>query len=153
MRLLISAIGKMKKGSPEHQLVSEYMRISKWKTEMIESEEKTKRSPEEIKQAESELLLKTIPQGAKIVVLDEKGKLLSSKELSHELVKWQDMGTQTVVFLIGGADGHTDTVRGKADLLLSLGKITLPHMLARVVLAEQLFRAKCIADNHPYHRE
>ena len=153
MRLIISAIGKMKKGSPEHQLVSEYMRICKWKTEMIESEEKTKRSPEEIKQAESELLLKTVPTGAKIVVLDEKGKLLSSKELSAELVRWQDMGTQAVVFLIGGADGHTDETRKKADLLLSLGKITLPHMLARAVLAEQLFRAKCIADNHPYHRE
>ena len=153
MHLIISAIGKMKKNSPEYQLISEYIRISKWKITLIENEAKEKRSEEEIKQAESDLLLKTIPPTAKIVVLDEHGELLTSKELSSRLVKWQDTGTQEVVFLLGGANGHSDSVRQKAHLILSLGRITLPHMLARVVLTEQLFRAKCIADNHPYHRE
>ena len=153
MRLIISAIGKMKKNSPEYALISDYIRISKWKISLLENEIKEKRSGTDLKQTEGDLLLKTIPPSAKVVVLDEHGEQLTSKELSSQLVKWQDSGVQDVVFLIGGADGHSDIVKKRADLLFSLGQITLPHMLARVVLTEQLFRAKCIADNHPYHRE
>lgn len=153
MHLIISAIGKMKKNSPEYLLIADYIRMSKWKITLTESEVKDKRSAEEIKQAEGECLLKTVPPNAKIVVLDERGELLTSREFSSRLVKWQDSGAQEIVFLLGGADGHSDFVRQKAHLILSLGRMTLPHMLARVVLAEQLFRAKCIADNHPYHRD
>ena len=90
---------------------------------------------------------------AKIVVLDERGETLSSRELADKIRVWQDGGVGTVAFLIGGANGHSDALRRRADLKLSFGRMTLPHMLMRVVLAEQIYRAKTILDGHPYHRD
>lgn len=87
------------------------------------------------------------------VLLDEKGKALSSTELAAKLEQWRDRGTREARFVIGAADGHSDLERSKADLLLSFGPATWPHLLVRAMLAEQLFRATSILANHPYHRE
>ena len=153
MRVLIAAIGRMKKKSPEETLMSDYIQKTRWPVDVKEMEEKRALEGEALKRAESDLLLNVVPQGAKIVALDEKGALLSSRELAEQLRRWQDEGAPAVCFLIGGANGHADTVKNKADLKLSFGRMTLPHMLARVVLAEQIYRAKTILDGHPYHRD
>jgi 23S rRNA (pseudouridine1915-N3)-methyltransferase len=91
--------------------------------------------------------------GAVTVLLDEKGEMLSSMELARQLEKWRDGGRREARFLIGAADGFSDAERGVADLRLAFGRATWPHLLARAMLAEQLFRATSILANHPYHRE
>ena len=92
-------------------------------------------------------------QGGVSVVLDERGKALSSMELARQLERWRDGGKREARFFIGAADGHEEAQRLGADLLLSFGPATWPHLLVRAMLAEQLFRATSILANHPYHRE
>ena len=87
------------------------------------------------------------------ILLDEKGDTLGSLELARRLERWRDEGRREARFLIGGADGFSDADRASADLLLSFGRATWPHLLARAMLAEQLWRATSILANHPYHRE
>lgn len=87
------------------------------------------------------------------IVLDERGKALSSRDFADRLGRWRDEGVREARFLIGAADGHEEAVRASADLLLSFGPATWPHMMARAMLAEQLYRATAILANHPYHRE
>ena len=93
------------------------------------------------------------PAGAVTILLDERGEPLSSTELSKRLERWRDGGKREARFLIGAADGHDDAERASADLVLSFGPATWPHLLARAMLAEQLFRATSILANHPYHRK
>lgn len=93
------------------------------------------------------------PPNSVTIVLDERGKALSSTELARKIETWRDSGKREARFLIGAADGHEEELRGRADLLLSLGPATWPHLLVRPMLAEQLFRAYSILTNHPYHRE
>ncbi len=153
MRVLISAIGKLKKKSPEDMLIEDYIRKTRWPVSVRESEEKKALTGSELKEAEGKLLLNTVPTGAKVVVLDERGEELSSRQLAQKVARWRDASVEDVVFLIGGADGHGEEVRKRADLVLSFGRMTLPHMLIRVVLAEQIYRMKTILDGHPYHRD
>jgi len=94
-----------------------------------------------------------LPPNAVRVFLDERGKALTSTELARKLEAWRDDGKREARFLIGAADGHDDQERRDADLLLSFGPATWPHLLVRAMLAEQLFRATSILANHPYHRE
>ena len=91
--------------------------------------------------------------GTVTVLLDERGVPMSSMALAKILEKWRDGGKREARFLIGAADGHSDSERADADLLLSFGPATWPHLLVRAMLAEQLFRATSILANHPYHRE
>ena len=93
------------------------------------------------------------PAASVTVVLDERGEALSSMAFARKLEGWRDGGKREARFLIGAADGHDDALRGSADLILSFGPATWPHLLARAMLAEQLFRATSILANHPYHRE
>lgn len=153
MHITVLCIGKMKKNSPEADIIARYIKSCKWPVEIIELDEKRALPAFQMKHAESNLLLKHLQKDMKVVVLDEHGKEFSSLGFSKQLSDWQDAGVAKVAFLIGGADGHTDELKKRANLLLSFGKITLPHMLARVVLTEQIFRARCIMDGHPYHRE
>lgn len=153
MRVLISAIGRMKKKSPEETLIEEYIRKTRWPVTVRESEEKRALSGDMLKEAEGRLLLGTVPTGAKVVALDERGEMLSSCELARKIAHWRDTGVEDVAFLIGGANGHAEVVRRRADLVLSFGRMTLPHMLMRVVAAEQIYRIRTILDGHPYHRE
>ncbi|QMW24454.1 23S rRNA (pseudouridine(1915)-N(3))-methyltransferase RlmH [Sandaracinobacteroides saxicola] len=92
------------------------------------------------------------PAQSRTVVLDERGRALSSEALAAQLGRWRDEGVREVRFLIGGADGHAAAVREGADLLLSFGPATWPHLLVRAMLAEQLYRAGTILSGHPYHR-
>jgi len=93
------------------------------------------------------------PPSSITILLDEKGEALSSMELARKLEQWRDRGAREARFMIGAADGHSPGERASADLLLSFGPATWPHLLVRAMLAEQLFRATSILANHPYHRE
>src|SRR5688572_19591088 len=103
-------------------------------------------------EAEDKRIRAALPAGSIKVVLDERGKLLSTKDLAGRIERWRTMG-RDVAFVVGGADGLAETVKRGAELAWSLSPLTLPHGLARVVLAEQLYRAVSILHNHPYHRD
>ncbi len=104
------------------------------------------------KNLEGEKTLAALPPGATLLALDERGKAVSTQGLSVMLAQWMRDATHPV-FAIGGADGHSDALRERADKLISLSTLTLPHGLVRVLLAEQLYRAWSILARHPYHRE
>ena len=139
MLLHILARGKIGR-SPEADLVDRYLKRIPWPTRLTELPERGGKIPD-------------LPPNAVRVVLDERGKALTSTELARKLEAWRDDGKREARFLIGAADGHDDQERSEADLLLSFGPATWPHLLARAMLAEQLFRATSILANHPYHRE
>lgn len=145
MKITIGAIGKLKKNSPEGQIISRYQERLKWHLEIKEKDNATQ--PEE-----AVFLQSLITPSCKTVVLDERGKNLTSPELAKIMENWMTSGTSEICFLIGGADGHLEETRQKADLVLSFGKLTLPHILMRAVLAEQIYRAETIISGHPYHR-
>lgn len=102
--------------------------------------------------AEAELLVKAIPKGSLTLALDERGKTLSSPEFARKLANWRDEGRSDLAILIGGADGIAPDLRARVDFSISFGKMVWPHMLARVMLAEQLYRATSILAGTPYHR-
>jgi len=149
MRIVIAAIGKLRRG-PEQELFDTYIRRLPWSVTVRDFAESG--SGADRQERESERLLKAVPDGATIVALDERGKALDSVTFSEKLETWRDGGIGDVAFLIGGADGHSPKIREKADLLLSLGPMTWPHLLVRGMLAEQLYRASAILAGHPYHR-
>ncbi len=146
MKAIIAAIGKCKKNSPEAQLIAEYAKRSGWEIAIKEKDNATQ-------EEEAKFLQSMIPHGAKVIVLDERGENIKSLELAKRIENWQLNGCSELCFLIGGADGHLQSTRDQADLILSFGKLTLPHMLMRVVLSEQIYRVQTIINGHPYHRE
>jgi len=153
MRIKIIAIGKAGRG-PEQSLIDEYIRRLPWQAEVRELE--LKRPPsdaEQRKSREGELLLEAIPSGAAIIALDERGKNISSRDFAEKIDDFQGRAINTLVFIIGGADGLSAEVRNRADMLLSFGKLTWPHMMVRSMLAEQIYRAWSILAGHPYHRD
>ncbi len=109
------------------------------------------RSPTETRRDESRRVLEAVPSGAKLVALDRTGVTLDSPGFADTLTQWRDQGVPTAAFAIGGADGHEAAVLARADLVLSFGRMTFPHLLARIMLAEQLWRAHAIRTGHPYH--
>ena len=139
MLLHIVARGKIGR-SPEADLVDRYLKRIVWPTKVTELPDRGGKTPE-------------AAQGSVTIVLDERGEALSSTDLAKRLERWRDGGKREARFLIGAADGHDEAERAGADLLLSFGPATWPHLLARAMLAEQLFRATSILANHPYHRE
>ena len=139
MQLHIIARGKIGR-SPEAELVERYLKRIAWPTKITEIPDRGGSLP-------------IAPPASVTILLDERGDLLSSVEFARRLEGWRDTGKREARFLIGGADGHDAALRGSADLILSFGPATWPHMLARAMLAEQLFRATSILANHPYHRE
>ena len=139
MLLHIVARGRIGR-SPEAELVDRYVGRIGWPTRVTELPDIGGKLPVE-------------PPRAMRVVLDEKGEALGSLALAERLGKWRDDGVRETRFLLGAADGFDDAAREGADLLLSFGRATWPHLLARAMLAEQLFRATSILANHPYHRE
>jgi 23S rRNA (pseudouridine1915-N3)-methyltransferase len=139
--LLLHIVARGKIGrSPEAELVERYLKRISWPTKVTELADDGRPAPD-------------LPQGSVSILLDERGKALSSMDLARKLDDWRDRGSREARFMIGGADGHGDAARASADMLLSFGPATWPHMLARAMLAEQLFRATSILANHPYHRE
>ena len=152
MKSSIIAIGRWKR-SPERDLFEHYAKRLSPPLELREFEERRKFPLDQLKNKEAELLLSAISKGARVVVLDGSGKALSSVALAKRISDWRDTGTRQIAWLIGGADGHGKTVLQAADLSLSLGHQTWPHLLVRAMLAEQLFRVQSILSGHPYHRE
>ena len=146
MKATIIAIGKCRKNSPEKQLIDEYIKRSGWEVTIKEHDNASQ-------EEEAKFLLSSIPAGVKAVVLDERGENMKSLDLAAIAEKWMLDGCSEICFLIGGADGHLPSTRERADLLLSFGRLTLPHMLMRAVLAEQIYRNQTIINHHPYHRE
>lgn len=134
----IIARGKIAR-SPEAELVARYEKRLTWPLRLTELPETGGRIPE--------------PQTpSKTVLLDERGQDLPSEKLAAILERWRDDGMRECRFVIGAADGHADDDRRAADLLLAFGRATWPHLLARAMLAEQLYRATTIIAGHPYHR-
>lgn len=146
MRVTIAAIGKCKRNSPEALIIEEYIKRSGWQVTIKELDNTTQ-------EAEAKFLQACIPSGAKVIVLDERGENIKSLDLAAKIEKWQIDGGSELCFIIGGADGHLQSTRDKSDMLLSFGKLTLPHMLMRAVLSEQIYRIQKILEGHPYHRE
>ena len=142
----IIAIGKMKSSSPFRVAYEEYNKRLKGSIELSELDGKTTADEH------TKIQAKLNPQ-APIIALDELGKTLSSQELSKKIGDLQQIKSGKVQFIIGGADGLSNEIRNQADLVLSFGRLTWPHMLARVMLIEQIYRAGLIMNNHPYHRE
>ncbi|WP_448202652.1 23S rRNA (pseudouridine(1915)-N(3))-methyltransferase RlmH [Azospirillum sp. sgz302134] len=151
MRLWLAAVGRSRAG-PARDLYEEYVGRLSWPLTLREVEVKKRLSSDELKRQEAELLLAAIPSGAIVVALDERGKTIPSEAFASKIGAWRDQGAGDIAFLIGGADGHGDAVRARADFLLALGAMTWPHMLVRGMLAEQLYRAQQILAGHPYHR-
>ena len=139
MLLHIIARGKIGR-SPEAELVERYLKRIAWPTKVTELPDRGG-------------IIPASPSASVTILLDERGAILSSTEFARKLEGWRDGGKREARFLIGAADGHDADLRGSANLMLSFGPATWPHMLARAMLAEQLFRATSILANHPYHRE
>jgi 23S rRNA (pseudouridine1915-N3)-methyltransferase len=138
LRLHIVARGKIGR-SPEAELVDRYVRRIAWPFKLTELPDSCGTLPASLSPSRE-------------VLLDERGRQLSSEEFAALLGRWRDEGVRETRFLIGAADGHGEAARGKADLLLAFGGMTWPHLLARAMLAEQLWRATSILAGHPYHR-
>ena len=155
MRLHLCAVGRLRMG-PERELVDDYLhRCNRTGRPLglgpvTEHEVEDKRGAGMV--AEGELLARAVPVGAVLVVLDERGKSLSSPDFAAQMAAWRDGGRQDAAFLIGGADGIDPGLRARADLAVSFGRMVWPHMLIRVMLAEQLYRAVTILSGGPYHR-
>ena len=156
MRVHLCAVGRMRADFPERALLEDYqMRFNRTGKQlalgpMFETEVEDKKNAGMA--AEAELLSRAVPTGAVLVTLDERGKLLSSPDFAAQLARWRDSGRQDVAFVIGGADGLDPSLRTRADFSLSFGAMVWPHMLVRVMLAEQLYRAATILSGGPYHR-
>lgn len=151
MNLTLIAVGRARPGA-ERDLFEDYRKRLPWKLDMIEVEEKRPLDAATLRDREAALLLGKVPDGALVVALDQRGQAVTSEVLAQKMTAWRDAGRSRVCFLIGGANGHGDAVRERADFLFSLGNLTWPHMLVRAMLAEQLYRAWSISANHPYHR-
>jgi 23S rRNA (pseudouridine1915-N3)-methyltransferase len=139
MRLHIIARGKIGR-SPEADLVDRYLKRINWPTKVTELPDRGGAMP-------------PAERNSKTILFDEKGEQLTSGEIAALLGRWRDDGVAETRFCLGAADGFDDADRATADKLIAFGKATWPHMLARAMLAEQLYRATSILANHPYHRE
>ena len=151
MRITVCAVGRLKAG-PERELIERFSKRIQWPLEIREVEEKRNLSTPERIDSEARLLDAACPTGSVRVALDERGRTLASAELAERLGDWRDAG-RDLAFLLGGADGLAPVLRDGADLVLSFGAATWPHMLARVMLVEQIYRCQEILAGHPYHRE
>jgi 23S rRNA (pseudouridine1915-N3)-methyltransferase len=159
MRLDLLCIGKLKDDA-ERAIVARYLEragqiggtVGLAAGRVAEIMESRASTPQARKTAEAAELRKRMGADGKVVTLDERGRTLTSEELAGVLRRWKDEGTRNATFVIGGADGLDAALVSSADLALSLGRITLPHGLARAVLAEQLYRAATLIAGHPYHR-
>jgi 23S rRNA (pseudouridine1915-N3)-methyltransferase len=152
VRIALVAVGRLRRG-PEAALVDDYLGrfartgrgIGLPPVTLLEVEPRSGGT-------EADAIARALPGGAVTVMLDERGRTMSSPELAEQTRRWRD-AARDVTFVIGGADGLDDDIRARADRLLSLGPMVWPHMLARVMLTEQLYRAASILAGAPYHRE
>lgn len=154
MRITILSIGKFE-NSPHKAVFENYLKRLKWKIELRELELKNSQnmSVEKIKTGEGELILKALRPSTKLILLDEKGKQFSSRDFAKLISDFGVNGEPDLTFVIGGADGLAPELLKKSHLKISFGLMTLPHLMVRSVLIEQLYRAQTISCGHPYHRD
>ena len=158
MRLILAAVGRMKKG-PEQELCNRYLERARAGArhagfsaiELREIPESQARDADARAGAEAKALLAATAPGARLALLDERGKPLNSKEFTAEISTARDMACD-IVLALGGPDGHGREIRERADLIISFGAMTWPHQLARIMAAEQIYRATTLLTGHPYHR-
>ncbi|RDW13458.1 23S rRNA (pseudouridine(1915)-N(3))-methyltransferase RlmH [Paracoccus thiocyanatus] len=155
MRMVIAAVGRLRQG-PEAKLIADYLDRHAKAGRALGLPPVTLAEVEDRRgggmAAEAALLAKAIPQGAALVTLDERGEMLSSPEFAGRVAGWRDQA-RDIAFVIGGADGIDPDLRHRADLSISFGRMVWPHMLVRVMLAEQIYRATTILAGSPYHRQ
>lgn len=151
MKIKIVCVGTLKK-SPELDLIQEYLRRSKWKINFKELPSRSDLTGDSLKEAEAKLILEQA-QNLPLIALDERGDIPTSRQFAQIFQDFQNKGLSQVALCIGGADGLHQSVRDQASAVISFGRLTWPHMLVRVLLAEQLYRAQQILSGHPYHRD
>jgi 23S rRNA (pseudouridine1915-N3)-methyltransferase len=159
MRLTLFVVGRLKAG-PEKELVSRYLdrfakagpAIGLELAKVVEVPESRAANAETRKREEASALERALPDGAVLILLDERGRTLDSQAFSDMLGRHRDGGKRDVMLAIGGADGLDPDLRAKADFVLNLGTMTWPHQIVRILIAEQLYRAVTILSGHPYHR-
>jgi 23S rRNA (pseudouridine1915-N3)-methyltransferase len=155
MRVHLCVVGRLRKG-PEKDLIDDYLdRFNKTgrafglgPVSVLEVEDKKGGGMP----TEADLLRRSIPKGAKLAILDERGKIMTSPEFAKQLGSWADTGVSDLAIVIGGADGIDPSLRAEADFAISFGKMVWPHMLVRVMISEQLYRGASILAGSPYHR-
>ncbi|KQZ29503.1 50S rRNA methyltransferase [Mesorhizobium sp. Root552] len=159
MKISVHAVGRMKSG-PEKELADRYFErfakagpaIGLEFTGITETPEGRGQTASERRREEGQKLQGQLQAGSALVLLDERGKNFSSEEFAGRLGLFRDGGRKALVVAIGGPDGHDQSLRDQADLVVSFGELTWPHQLVRVMLGEQLYRAATILSGHPYHR-
>ena len=155
MRVHVCAVGRLRSG-PERALVNDYLERFNRAGRALALGPVLEHEVEDRKgggmAAEAALLARAIPDGALLVVLDERGQTMPSPAFAGRIAQWRDEGRADLAFAIGGADGLDPTLRARAALALSFGAMVWPHMLVRAMLAEQLYRAASILSGGPYHR-
>ena len=152
MRIIIAAVGRLR-DAPSRALFEDYAKRLSWPVAVREVELKRALSGPQARAEEGRLLLEAIGERATLVALDEHGAEWSSAEFAGRIGAWRDQGVAELAFAIGGADGHGGSVLNRAAATVAFGRMTWPHRLARVMLAEQIYRAQQIIAGHPYHRE
>ncbi|WP_400768097.1 23S rRNA (pseudouridine(1915)-N(3))-methyltransferase RlmH [Methylosinus sporium] len=158
MRLGILCVGRLKAG-PERELYARYAaRVAAMRNigltglDLLEIDESRARNPAERMAQEGDCLLAALPAGGKLVVFDERGKPASSADFAAMVASDRDNGVKSLWFAIGGSEGLSPAVREKAGAVFSFGRMTLPHQIVRILVAEQIYRATTILSGHPYHR-
>ncbi len=151
LKIEVIAVGRLKRG-PLFELVEEYEKRLKWSLRIHQIESRYNDSSQ-TNIDENQKILEKIDPDAFVVVMDERGGGLRSLDFAQTMQTVEDNGSDKMQFIIGGADGLSEEMRDRANLLLSFGQQTWPHMLARVMLLEQIYRAQQILAGHPYHRE
>ncbi|MCX8999538.1 23S rRNA (pseudouridine(1915)-N(3))-methyltransferase RlmH [Rhizobiaceae bacterium BDR2-2] len=159
MRISLFAVGRLKTG-PEKDLVARYLdRLARAGPatgleflRVVEVNESRAAHADTRKREEAALLEKALPEGAVLVLLDERGKALDSEGFAGLVGGWRDGGKRDLMIAIGGADGLDPALTARADAVLNLGRMTWPHQIVRILIAEQLYRAVTILTGHPYHR-
>ena len=160
MRISLFAVGRLKTG-PEKDLASRYLdrfakagpAIGLELAKLVEVQESRASNSDTRKREEAGMLEKALPDGAVLLLLDERGKTFDSKGFANLIGRYRDDGKRDLMLAIGGADGLDPDLRSKADVVLNLGAMTWPHQLVRILIAEQLYRAVTILSGHPYHRD
>lgn len=159
MKLDVIAVGRLKAG-PERELVARYAErlggmgraLGLSGPRLVELAESAARRDVDRKAEEGAGILREVPEGHRLILLDEGGASLDSAAFAKILGEWRDSGVAGVTFVIGGADGLDPALKGRANLVLSFGKMTMPHQIVRALVLEQLYRAATILAGHPYHR-
>lgn len=159
MKIAIHAVGRMKAG-PEKELADRYLErfaragpaVGLDFAGVTETPESRARDADSRRREEAQKLRAQLGDGAALVLLDEKGRNISSEAFSDQIATLRDAGQRTLLLAIGGADGHDPSLREAGAQLLSFGAATWPHQMVRIMLAEQLYRVSTILSGHPYHR-